>query len=83
MGTHKDVVVEKLVVYAWPGGYPVFYIDGNQCVLCPSCAQEAIDDHEDGHWLKDLPVAYDVNWENPHLHCECGERIESAYAEED
>jgi len=29
----------KLVSYAWPGGYPVFYLDHYDSVLCPECAQ--------------------------------------------
>jgi hypothetical protein len=53
------------------GSYPMIYINRKHEVLCPTCAGEY-----------DRILAEDVNWENPDLHCdECGERIESAYAE--
>jgi hypothetical protein len=48
--------------YAWPGGYPVFYLTGDNAVLCPNCVdkeRELIDnaDESDLQWLV---VAYDV-----------------------
>lgn len=78
---------EEVVRYAWPGGYPVFYLTRDNSVLCPGCVQEEIDD-EDGEVCdpesSGYVVAHDANWENPHLYCdECGGRIESAYAEDD
>lgn len=24
--------------YAWPGGYPIYYVDNDNNVLCPTCA---------------------------------------------
>ena len=80
--TYKSATGPRLIRYAWPGGYPVFYINGENCVLCPDCAQESVDEYEPGMWVKNLPKVYGVNWEDPDLFCECGERIESAYAEE-
>jgi hypothetical protein len=29
----------KLDAYAWPGGYPIYYLDRRGDVLCPKCAQ--------------------------------------------
>ena len=29
-----------LPAYAWPGGYPFYYLDANNDVLCPACACE-------------------------------------------
>lgn len=26
--------------YAWPGGYPIYYVDANNCVLCPDCVNK-------------------------------------------
>ena len=50
--------------------YPLGYLDAQNAVLCPGCAD-------------DKCTAF-PNWEDPHLHCDdCGERIESAYAEEE
>ena len=63
--------------WAWPGGYPLFYITLEDCVvLCPTCADK--NDEE-----LDPLAGCDVNWEDPMLWCEgCSQRIESAYAEE-
>jgi hypothetical protein len=61
--------------WAWPGGYPLFYLDKGGNVLCPECANREVDQSQ-------AAVACDVNWEDPDLHCDdCGRRIESAYAE--
>lgn len=65
----------KLPSYAWPGGYPIFYVDDQNNILCPDCA------NKEGY--NSIPTHYDVNWEDPDLYCDdCGNRIESAYAEE-
>ena len=64
----------KLMYYAWPGGYPMFYLNQHNEVICPDCANDTY------HHL----VAADANWEDPHLYCDhCSQRIESAYAEEE
>jgi hypothetical protein len=31
----------KLITYAWPGGYPVFYVTADAGILCPDCARMA------------------------------------------
>lgn len=78
----------ELPKYAWPGGYPIFYLTEDNSVLCPDCANgrhgsEAAD--PDGQ--TDPPwsiVAHECNWEDPELYCDhCHERIESAYAEDE
>lgn len=54
------------------GCYPLFYVTKSVC-LCPACALSREAEVEAG----------DCNWEDPDLTCDdCGERIESAYAEE-
>ena len=74
--------------YAWPGGYPLFYVMSDGGVLCPKCMtkERALvfrSTHEragDGWALE----AADVNYEEPNLLCDhCGKRIESAYAEDE
>ena len=71
-----NIIDDKLPKWAWPGGYPLYYLDNENNVLCPACASK------DGY--ESEPVACDVNWEDPDLYCDdCGERIESAYAEEE
>lgn len=81
----------KLPRYAWPGGYPVFYLCDDDSVLCAACANgengsetnrpdldaACLDDHQ---WIL---TAHDINWEDPDLYCgHCNNRIESAYADE-
>lgn len=68
----------KLEKYAWPGGYPLFYLTKRNSVLCPDCASAALEDEDDP------PIYGGANWEDPALYCEdCSKRIESAYAEDD
>jgi hypothetical protein len=65
--------------YAWPGGYPIYYMDTDNSVLCPKCANESLASENENM----RPVAMDVNYEDSGLYCdECSKRIESAYAEE-
>lgn len=75
----------KLSKWAWPGGYPLFYMTEDNAVLCPACANG---DNGSDTLTQDDPqwnvVATDANWEDPDLFCEhCNARIESAYAEPD
>ena len=72
----------KLSEYAWPGGYPLFYLVADGGTLCPKCAREA--DEEGLTQDKDDPQWYivdcDVNWEDEDMWCDhCGEHITSAY----
>lgn len=69
----------RLYKYSLVGGYPLFYTDDNDNILCRDCAEEALQAEDP----KDRPILCAVNWEDPTLFCDCGERIESAYAEED
>ena len=72
----------ELPCYAWPGGYPLFYVTSGDDVICCKCANDATTG-EDAFGDEKIS-AYDVNWEDPDLDCdECGERIESAYADDD
>lgn len=66
----------ELPSYAWPGGYPMFYVDKECAVLCPKCANKA-DEYS-------VPVVdYDVNWEDVDLYCDdCSSRIPSAYGDD-
>jgi len=66
----------KLPAYVWPGGYPIYYLDNENNVLCPICANK--------EGMSTEPIAFDVNWEDVSLYCDdCSKRIESAYAEEE
>jgi len=74
-----------LQAYAWPGGYPIYYLAADNGVLCPACANENIVLHEladpecpdDDQWRI---VAAGVHWEGEPIVCEnCNEGIDSAY----
>lgn len=72
--------------YAWPGGYPFYFITSDGGALSFEAAKaerrqivESIARGLDDGWRI---VARDVNWEDGDLTCDhTGERIESAYAE--
>lgn len=66
----------KLPAYAWPGGYPFYYLSADGRTWCPNCANQ--NDAEP-------PItAYDVNYEDTDLLCDgCGARLEAAYVDVD
>lgn len=77
----------KAEAYAWPGGYPIYYVTSDGGVLCPPCVtkeyerirESSLDNARDG-WALD---GRGVNYEDPDLYCDhCSQRIESAYAED-
>ncbi len=73
--------------YAWPGGYPLYFITSDGAALSFKSAKAerrqilhaiAYPERAD-QWRV---IATDINWEDPDLHCDhSGERIESAYAD--
>ena len=75
--------VDLLDWYAWPGGYPLFYMTKDNGVLCPKCANEnftLVNNHADEQWYI---VEYDVNYEDDSMYCDnCSNQIESAYGED-
>lgn len=79
----------ELPDFAFPGGYPLFYVTGNSDVLCPDCANESHRNRAemiadgDEEWA-DAPITdYDINYEDASLFCDnCGRRIEPAYGED-
>jgi hypothetical protein len=79
-----DSSPEVVSRYTSVGCYPLFYITDDSGVLCPGCVGDEIDqccDEASGGWHV---VGADVNYENTSLYCDhCGERIESAYADDD
>lgn len=72
--------------YAWPGGYPRFFIMSDGEALSFDAAKanrrlilEALRDNDSDGWR---PVACEINWEDRALTCaHSGKRIESAYAD--
>lgn len=73
----------KLQAFAWPGGYPVFYVTGNCGVLCPKCANDnrkLLNDPDDKQWYV---IGVDINYEDYHLFCDnCNSQIEPAYEDD-
>ena len=75
--------------YAWPGGYPLYFICADGEALSFDAAQgnkaEIESAIEGDDWNKDWRiVGIDINYEDPALYCaHTNKRIESAYAEDE
>ena len=66
----------KLPSYAFPGGYPIFYLDQDDSCLCSECAQK---DKDDSYYVI---KEYEINEENEELFCdECSKHIDSAWGD--
>jgi hypothetical protein len=71
--------------YAWPGGYPFYFICSDGAALSFKTARkerryilEALRDQDNSGWRV---IAMDINWEDADLVCDhSSEQIESAYA---
>ena len=72
--------------YAWPGGYPIYFICDDGAALCFNCAKkerrniiESICRNIRDGWNL---AATDINYEDTELVCaHCGKPIEAAYKE--
>ncbi len=61
--------------FAWPGGYPIIYIDRSGMTVCAKCASREIDNAQ-------AVTACDVYWEGPTIQCDdCNDDIQSAYGD--
>ena len=70
----------KLLSYTLMGGYPLAYVDSNNCVLCAKCADEALNDPEETEDRK--PLMWFIHLEGADVQCEnCFVEIESAYGD--
>lgn len=84
--TISDLRRAARIKYAWPGGYPTYFVchDGESlCHGCMSTERRGIIDSV-AHKRNDgwRVVGLDINWEDSELHCaHCGTLIESAYGE--
>lgn len=92
VSAHQDMTVDEFDKelqtgkYAWPGGYPKYFVTADGGALSFDAAKEeadqirdAIRDNDNSGWRV---IGVDINWEDPDLICDhTGERIESAYAE--
>lgn len=66
-----------LPAYAWPGGYPMYYLTNENAVLCPQHASVEADYNDD------TIIAVGINYEDTDLWCEHSHKIESAYGEDE
>ena len=75
--------------YAWPGGYPLYFVTSDGGVLSFEAARAEWRQIVWAHLNNATRCGWhlagvDVNYEDPYLECEhTGARIESAYAEEE
>ena len=79
----RDELIES--PYAWPGGYPMFAVTSDGAALCHKCCQTERSSIGFTYGTDGWAIAgLDANWEDPSLYCDhCGNRIESAYAEDE
>jgi len=87
--TTKDLKTQlRAGEYAWPGGYPLFFITSDAAALSFEATRANLRSviHSMRNGIDDgwRIVGCDVNWEDASLFCDhTGKRIESAYAEEE
>lgn|GEM_PF-3232477 len=87
VNSSKESALESVLpTYAWPGGYPIFYIlpDGGE--LCPQCIQRFFleDDWSDTETVRTNRAVADIHYEGPSIYCDhCNREIESAYGDPD
>lgn len=72
--------------YAWPGGYPMFFLADDCEALCFDCVKSnyRIISHSTRHKMHDgwQLIRAEINWEDDSLTCaHCDKRIESAYSD--
>lgn len=73
--------------YAWPGGYPVYFITADGAALSHDAVRqrwrEVVADHLDGYSSGWLIIGAAVNYEDADLRCDhTGEPIPSAYGDD-
>ncbi len=70
--------------YAWPGGYPIFFVADDGAALCFACVRKEFRRIASSHISKCNDgwrvIGCDVNWEDDACFCShCNKQIESAY----
>ena len=72
--------------YAWPGGYPLYFLCDDGAALCCKCVRkerrnilESVAHHTRDGWRV---IGLNINYEDDSLYCDhCSEQIESAYGD--
>lgn len=86
MYTSQQFLEDLKQPYAWPGGYPRYFVTSDGAALSFKAADQesgaitdSIERRLDDGWQV---IGCDINWEDAELFCDhTGEIIESAYAE--
>jgi hypothetical protein len=74
--------------FAWPGGYPIYFITADGAALSFKAVRKEWREIVSAHLRNDRRGGWfiaeaGINWEDPELYCDhTGERIESAYGED-
>ena len=80
IGNVRHAIRREYPTYAWPGGYPLYYITRDNGVLCPDCANRNLKltlDRIDPQWSIE---AVEINYEDDFLICDnCSTIIKPAY----
>ena len=71
---------DPLPAFAWPGGYPMLYLDRGGEVLCPECATDTLDDEDEMFPAMTWLVYYEGA---PQQCAACNKVVESAYGDPD
>ena len=73
MSTLAEMVASgQYDLVAWPGAYPLFYLEQDNSIVCPGCANK-------GKQCSVI-VTVQVNYVDTDMYCDyCGNRIEAAY----
>lgn len=67
----------KLPEFAWPGGYPICYMDSDSETICAECANNT----DESHYIPDLQEWF-IHWEGPSEFCgNCNKEISAAYGD--
>ena len=73
--------------YAWPGGYPIYFITSDGAALSFDAVKEnfklCLYETKNGNCGGWQVIGSDINWEDNNLYCEhTGKKISSAYCED-
>jgi hypothetical protein len=79
---HGPIDEKTFPAYAWPGGYPIAYVDpeDESEALCADTVREMV---IAGEWPEGRTIDSQTYYEGPALECVCGKTIESAYGDPD
>lgn len=67
--------------WAWPGGYPIYYVTKDVGILCADCANKELDRTLEVDDEQFYIVAGEINYEDNELQCDhCNCNINPAYS---